>query len=279
MASLALPPESLHERFEQQGYVILKHFLEREAIEAVKGEMGHLVDREAEKLLASGKIRDPLKGEPFETRLARLYESCPGETPRRYRENLHLKGMFGILFHPRLLDVVETFLGPEIRLYPNYTVRPKLPNDPGTQVLWHQDGGYTEGAVEQLRMINIWTPLVPARVENGCMQFIPGTHRMGPVPHVKKTHYLEIAEEHLKPRLNLAVDIEADPGDIVLFHNLLFHYGRPNVSRMVRWSVDWRYQDASQSTLRKARGHLARSRSQPEQVVRDAEHWASLSFQ
>src|SRR5690606_13231277 len=104
-------------------------------------------------------------------------------------------------FNAHVLDHVETLIGGEIRLYPNYTARPKLPDWEGTLVLWHQDGGYTEqipgqaatGNVDRLRMVNVWSPLVPATAANGCMQFIPGTHKLGVVPHVKKEHYLEIA--------------------------------------------------------------------------------------
>lgn len=127
-------------------------------------------------------------------------------------------------------------------------------------------------------MVNVWSPLVPVNVENGCMQFIPGTHELGTVPHVQREHYLEIAEEYLEPRLGQAVDITMNPGDVVLFHNLLFHQGLPNHSDTIRWSVDWRYQDATQSTLRGAQGHIARSRLHPELEVGSPEEWACLSF-
>ena len=36
---------------------------------------------------------------------------------------------------------------------------------------------------------------VPARIENGCMRFIPGTHTLGLVPHEQREHYLEIAHD------------------------------------------------------------------------------------
>jgi ectoine hydroxylase-related dioxygenase (phytanoyl-CoA dioxygenase family) len=128
-------------------------------------------------------------------------------------------------------------------------------------------------------MVNVWMPLVPATRQNGCMKFIPGTHRVGVVPHVVGAHhYLEITEEHLAPRIPHAVDIELDPGDLVLFSNLLFHMGQPNRSRSIRWSLDWRYQDARQDTLRPERGHLARSRAHPESTVATARQWASLEF-
>lgn len=273
--------------FEHQGYVILRGMLEPNIIENVRNEMERLVDREAEKLIAAGEITDTFEDKPLETRLFHLYENSLDDAPTQYREELHLAVLYEVFFHPRILDFVESVLGSEVRLYPNYTVRPKLPDWEGTLALWHQDGAYTEqiaessgreGDAERLRMVNVWTPLVPARVANGCMQFIPETHKLGVVPHTMKRYYLEIEEEYLRPRLGRAVDVELDPGDVVLFSNLLFHQGQPNRTKEIRWSLDWRYQDATQPTLRKENGHIARSRRDPSAAVQTPQQWASMSF-
>jgi ectoine hydroxylase-related dioxygenase (phytanoyl-CoA dioxygenase family) len=270
--------QTLQDQFDAQGYVILRNFLGTDVLAAARAAVDELVDQQAEKLVTAGKRSNQLADAPFDTRLLRLFEADLAEAPVLFRRELHLAGLFGLFFNPPLLDIVEVYLGGEIRLYPNYSIRPKYPDFAATEVLWHQDGGYTEGAVEMLRMVNVWTPFVPARVENGCMQFIPGTHRLGPVPHERRQYYLEIAQDVLVPRADQAVNIELDPGDVVLFHNLLFHRGLPNPSQQIRWSADWRYQDATQPTLRKENGHIARSRSQPEQAVLDPAQWAALSF-
>ena len=275
----------LSDLFNVEGYVILKHVFDQKVLREVQAEMEKLVDLHAHKLLAAGKIQSLFAEEPFETRLYRLYEACQDQAPKFFRTELHGAGLYHLFFHPIVLNVVENILGGEIRLYPNYTARPKFPDWEGTQVLWHQDGGYTEqlksgegGSIEALRMVNVWAPLVPARVENGCMQFVPGTHKLGTVPHLQKEYYLEIAAEHLDPHVTQAVNIEVDPGDVVLFHNLLFHQGLPNRSKLVRWSLDWRYQDATQPTMRKENGHISRSREHPEVAVQSPERWAALSF-
>jgi phytanoyl-CoA hydroxylase len=277
---------NLGAEFQEQGYIILRNVLEPAVIDGVQAEMERLVDACARQLHAAGKITDLHSDEPFETRLHRLYRDRPEEAPKRFTEELHGAGMFPLFFHARLLDIVESFLGGEIRLYPNYTARPKFPDHEGHLVLWHQDGAYTKkremGAnvqVDNLRMMNVWTPLVPATVENGCMQFIPGTHKLGVVPHERRTHYLEIARDQLEPRLSQAVDIVMNPGDVVLFSDLLFHQGLPNRSHAIRWSIDWRYQDATQPTLRPERGHVARSRRDPSAAVQSAAQWVNLSFQ
>jgi len=276
--------EKIRQQFDDQGYVIFKGFLGQDVVHKARSGVERLVDQLAEKLLAAGKIPHLFKDEPFATRLFLLYKDHLDDMPKVLRRELHLPEFFYLFFHPRLLDLVEIVIGGEIRLYPNYSCRPKLPEWEGTEVLWHQDGGYTlkpgisDKEVEALRMVNVWTPLVPARVENGCMQFIPGTHKLGNVRHERRKYYLEIADEYLKPRVHQAIDIELDPGDVVVFHNLLFHRGQPNRSQGIRWSFDWRYQDATQDTLRAEVGHLARSRRHPASAVQSAEEWARLTY-
>ena len=275
---------NLRQQFDEQGYVILQGFLDSSVVAQARSAMEELVEQQAQQLVATGKIASPMHAEPFETRFFRLYEEHLDDAPKSFRRELHLSGLFDLFFNPALLDVVEVLLGPEVRLYPNYTARPKLPEWKGTEVLWHQDGGYTEQvaedeeSVELQRMVNVWTPLVPARAANGCMQFVPGTHKLGAVPHESREYYLEIAHESLDPYVKSAVDVELDPGDVVLFQNLLFHRGQPNHSSEIRWSFDWRYQDAIQSTLRKEEGHIARSSSNPDSAVKNAGEWASLTF-
>jgi ectoine hydroxylase-related dioxygenase (phytanoyl-CoA dioxygenase family) len=284
--------------FAEDGYIILRRFVEPTVVQDARAALESLVESHAERLRAAGRISDGdmATDAPFETRLYEIYRNRLDEAPTLFRRQLHLPGLFGLFFHARLLDQVEYLLGTEIRLYPNYSARPKLPDHAPTEVLWHQDAGYTAQHPEQgqrseagaagaalradgLRMVNVWMPLVPATRQNGCMQFIPGTHHLGVVPHVTGAHgYLEIAEEQLAPQRPHAVDIELNPGDLVLFSNLLFHQGQPNRSSSIRWSLDWRYQDARQDTLRPEQGHLARSRAHPERVVATAPQWGGLEF-
>jgi hypothetical protein len=46
----------------------------------------------------------------------------------------------------------------------------------------------------------------------------------------------------------------------------------------VRWSADWRYQDAEQPTLRPEQGHIVRSLVDMDQEVQSADEWAKASF-
>lgn len=282
----SLISETQRAEFEDNGYFILKNVFSLAIVDGARTALSRLVDEEARKLSSAGLISDALQNEPFGTRLLQLYAQHMNRAPDSFREELHLPELFNVFFHPVVLDAAQAFLGPEIRLYPNYTARPKMPDHAASLVLWHQDGGYTatnssrasEGNVDEMRMLNVWSALVPARRENGCMQFVPGTHKLGVVEHLEKEFYLELAPEILEQYEPQAIDVELDPGDVVLFHNLLFHRGLPNLSDKIRWSLDWRYQDATQDTLRVEHGHLARSQAQPDKVISSATEWAQASF-
>lgn len=270
--------ESVITDFNENGFSILQGVLESETLEAAKHECEALVDALALQRHAEGKLTNIFPDAPFEARLIRLYENYPDENPTIFRPELHREGFFGMFAHPTLLELAGVILGPEIRLYPNYSVRPKLPENKRTEVLWHQDAGYTSKEADVLRMMNVWVPLVPVDVENGCMEFIPRSHKWGVVPHEKDEYYLRIHDDYIKPVEAEAVSIEIMPGDVVIFSNLLFHRGLPNRSSHIRWSLDFRYQDARQPTLRTTHGHLLRSHTTPESVVKDAKAWAELEF-
>ena len=270
--------EAVISNFNENGFAILRGILEQETLDAVKYECKVLVAELALQRCAEGKLTDTYSDSPFETRLIQIYENYPDENPTIFRPELHRAGFFGVFAHPILLELAGIILGPEIRLYPNYSVRPKLPANKRTEVLWHQDAGYTSKEADILRMMNVWAPLVPVNFENGCMEFIPQSHKWGVVPHEKDEYYLRIHDDYIKPVEGDAVRIEIEPGDAVIFSNLLFHRGLPNRTEHIRWSLDFRYQDARQPTLRTSQGHLLSSQQTPDAVVKDAKAWAQLEF-
>lgn len=268
----------MRKQFDEQGYVVLKGLIDHRIVVQIRKEAEAIAERVIQKFHQEGRLESTYESEPFERRLIPVYKQLGKQAPGLFNKELHVAGFYDFFFNAGLLDIAESFLGSEIRLYPNYYLRPKMPGDDAFRVLWHQDAAYTDnfkggGNVEVLQTVNCWASMVPARSENGCMQFIPGSHKLGLVPYTQKEHYLEIDREHLEPLLSKAIDIETEPGDVVLFHNMLFHQGLPNMSGTIRWSIDWRYQDATQPTLRPSNGHLARSRTNPAMTVRSPQDW------
>eukprot|EP00117_Sycon_ciliatum_P029884 scpid74064/ scgid23693/ len=284
----------IQEGLQKDGFYVLRGLIPTETLDEAEEHLDTIVDSLAQHQLDNNVTESLFRNEPFDKRLVHVYRDRLNEAPKIFRSELHLAGLFPIFFNENLLDIAEHVLGTsEIRLYPNYTCRPKVPG--GTErhtVLWHQDAGYTGSKTwhalndytdEQLDaalrcMVNVWIPLVDVTANNGCMQFIPGSHRNGVQPHVERKEYLELDPDIMKTCVHQAVDMDAKRGDVILFGQYLYHCGLPNKSDTVRWSLDFRFQDAAASTLRKEPGHLARSKVNPDAVVKDSDHWCRLEL-
>ncbi len=105
---------------------------------------------------------------------------------------------------------------------------------------WHQDAAYFRGSDPSL-MFGVWIALDPATRENGCMEVIPGSHLLGPAPHVPAE---DINLCTIRPDLVHAerrVQLPMDPGDVLIFHSLLHHYTAANRSNQRRRALQFHY--------------------------------------
>ncbi len=85
--------------------------------------------------------------------------------------------------HSRVLDAVESVLGPNILLW-SAQVFPKRARDPG-YITMHQDGTYW--GLEGGEVTTAWIALTDSTVANGCMRLLPESHRQPILPH-RDTH-------------------------------------------------------------------------------------------
>lgn len=105
---------------------------------------------------------------------------------------------------------------------------------------WHQDYGYwyRDGFLFP-EMLSVMTALTPANKENGCLQVIKGSHKLGRIEHGVAGGQvgadMERVEEALK-RMEL-VYTELNPGDTLFFHSNLLHRSDSNRSDSARWSL------------------------------------------
>lgn len=102
------------------------------------------------------------------------------------------------------------------------------PAGDGAETPWHQDEAYWDPAYEY-EALSVWVPLQEATMDNGCMWFIPGSHRDGVLPHHSigndvRVHGLETSEADR----NLAVPCPVPAGGCTIHHCRTLHYAGPN---------------------------------------------------
>jgi ectoine hydroxylase-related dioxygenase (phytanoyl-CoA dioxygenase family) len=76
--------------------------------------------------------------------------------------------------------IAQQILGPEARFHIDHTLM--KPPAGGVPTPWHQDEAFKDPKFDY-EEISIWMPLQPVDDVNGCMKFVPGTHKQGVLPH------------------------------------------------------------------------------------------------
>lgn len=104
----------------------------------------------------------------------------------------------------------------------------------GAATPWHQDEAYWDPALEY-NEVSIWMPLQPATPENGCMYFIPGSHKLEVIPHRPinndpRIHGLEGDEVDTSH----AVACPLPAGGATVHFSRTLHYTPPNRSTIPR---------------------------------------------
>ena len=95
------------------------------------------------------------------------------------------------------LAVARQLLGPEATYAGEHAIL--KPARSGAPTPWHQDEAYWNPALDY-RSISVWVPLQEATLENGCMQFVPGSHKLPIATHQSigndpRVHGLELAPD------------------------------------------------------------------------------------
>ncbi len=292
-----LDPKIL-EHFETQGFVVVENVLDPEKdLYPVIEEYTSLVDELAKQLYLEGKLSSTYSNLSLGQRLIQI----TAETGRVYsayfdislpqsnvteETPIHLgPAVFHLLRHPKLLDVVESFIGPEIYCNPVQHVRIKLPyhlvpegqrNGLSTAVAWHQDNGVILPEADESNILTVWLPLTEVTEDNGCLEVIPGSHKTGFQPHCPSPILGVHIPDHYLPAE--AIPVPMKQGSILLMSQRTIHRSRENITQdEIRWSFDLRYNPIGQPTGRPSfPGFVARSHAHPEQVLTDPEVWAQL---
>lgn len=159
----------------------------------------------------------------------------------------HQKAIYDLCTSPKLLDVVEAVLGPDIVLAYTHILN-KRPG--GMQVSWHQDGPYWP-RLEPKVAVTTWIPLDNADPENGCMKVIPGSHA-GCVDYgQQQTNAPDLIQDHaiaLPPGVvdeSKAECVILKRGDLSLHHSYIIHGSDANRSSRRRAALTVRYVPAS----------------------------------
>jgi non-heme Fe2+,alpha-ketoglutarate-dependent halogenase len=150
----------------------------------------------------------------------------------RYRSRTHilLAWVHGLTRLPAILDAVEALIGPDILVYTS-TWFIKEPESAAIAA-WHQDATYF--GLRPYEHVTAWLALTDATAGNGCMEFLPGSHRKGQLPHRAGVVAASVnrAGQAVVGAIDDAPAVHAPlrAGEFSLHHTLCLHRSQPNRS-------------------------------------------------
>lgn len=280
-------------QFNRDGYLVIDDVIDAGTLRAIKAEYAGLMDRMYANWSEAGRVAAPTDDMGFFDKLdaavaagVEWYQPLDISLPHAGIADdtpMHIgPAVFQMATHPRILDIVETLLGPEITSNPIQHVRIKPPErnvdtaEDRAHIIstdWHQDRGVTLESADETQMITVWLAITDATVENGCLQVKPGM-RDDMLPHCTMSQ-VGITDTYLPKHDAVPAPVKA--GGAVIFHPLTPHASLANRSDQYRWSFDLRYNVSGQSTGRdQFPSFVARSRARPDTALRDWTAWKAM---
>ena len=141
--------------------------------------------------------------------------------------------------NPKIVDIVADLLGTDdIKMYGDQLFM-KAPGT-GTAQDWHQDSASWRDILP-MDLVTAWTAIDPADEDNGCLNFVPGTHRWGMLQKTKVEPLLEDFGSAAWP----IVPAPLAAGSISFHHSLTLHQSNANKSGRRRRGYAVHYMRAS----------------------------------
>lgn len=208
--------------FHVNGYLKIGKLLDDDLIETLRAAYDHEFQTARKqgnfRNLAISDTEDLDKKNAAALQMLQIMQMC--------ERSIHFRRM---LYHPLILDMVESLIGPNIQLFHDQALF--KPAHCGGEVFWHQDNAYWQCSPPNL--MTCWMTLDDADRENGAMQVIPGSHRQARTHERSKSTgaLLDLGNE---VDASKAVVVELPAGGVMLHHCQTLHYTQPNHTDRLR---------------------------------------------
>lgn len=233
---LAMTPEEA-EDYARDGYLVRKGLLSAEEVERFRGRARAQLEAEQ----SAGGVMQKGDKEGKST-LLKMWTKAEDD-------------QYGLLARDeRMVNLAEDAVGKPVYLY-SHKMTMKQPREGGAWE-WHQDFGYwyNYGCLAP-DMMSIYVALDKATVENGCLQVLKGSHKLGRLNHIRENEQTNVEQEHLEAALKRFehVYVEMDEGDALVFDGNLLHRSDANRSDTYRWGYICSYNAVDNAPFKRVR--------------------------
>ncbi len=203
-------------QFQKDGYLVVKGLLSPDELETL---------RERTDDIAAGRVEFPR--EKIEYEPGAPVDALSLDHVRKINEGAGSDLVLAAHSrHPRILEIIESLLGPDLKLYGDqFFIKPPG----GIEKTYHQDSPYF--AIEPMNLVTAWAALDDVTLENGCVYVVPGSHLNGALDHsepwmVGDRKDMKIPDSAFDRSKETPITLKA--GDCSFHHSLILHRSGPN---------------------------------------------------
>jgi len=232
MGSLSEYGPALREQYDELGVISFANVLSPAEIESICDAFRTLV------------VRTDLPSDvqlQFENAAKGLVDDMPAEERLNYLRKFMIfahcdERIQTIMNRPDLIAIISEMLGGEPEMFQDMALL--KPAGIGREKPWHQDHAYFN-LPEGTPVVGLWIALDEAVPENGCMHFLLGGHKAGPIAHFNRRDW-QICDSDVLER-NAAVAAPLPAGGALIFDGLTPHGTPSNRSDRRRWALQFHY--------------------------------------
>jgi phytanoyl-CoA hydroxylase len=230
-------PTSQKTRYEEDGYLIFPELLDAAELARLRSALAEVL-QEADGLTASTDKFSVVLSDDGTSHVVR----------RIFNPLAHHQAFYDLVFNPKIVDVVESLIGPDIQLH--HTKLNLKPPSKDARFEWHQD--YPFFPHTNFDLLAVMIMLDDSTEENGCLKIIPGSHKWGPRNHLFAkdgafSSQLEDRRVTEDPSVWKTVPVPA--GGMELHHCNMLHSSGPNRGLKPRSAIVIQYRAADNVQL------------------------------
>jgi len=270
-----LSPEQLA-YYRQHEYLILRGVVPEAILNGAQATIERWVESRIQAWIKVGKLSRDYRECSFDTRLMRAWNAAgkPAYNPNPTQEIVGPE-MYDVLRFPLFIQIAqEIFESKNISANGVFHCRPDLPEQSFTDTPWHQDAQCCP-SLAGTKFVVMWFPLMDVDEHNGCLQAAIGRQHQDRVfPNYKDPtgYYISMRPDDAT-KLTQLETLRMKRGDLLFFNEMLPHRAIPNHSNSIRWSIDIRYNESSNSAVIAANRSFICAHENPALVDNSYEQW------
>lgn len=227
------------EQFNKDGFLLLENFLDK---------------KKCTEILEKAKEHLSRKQTPIETEQEYMNLDNEHITVRRLRqvydrEEIFQEWMTNSKIRPILKQILNDT--PVLTLAHHNSIMTKMPKD-STRTFWHQDRRYWH--FENDNLVSVWLALDDEFLENGLLEFIPGSHKINFDKNRfdKDSNFLDENRDN-QELIKTKIHTNLNKGDVILFHCKTLHHASKNNTTKAKISFVYTVRACSNKPIKNTR--------------------------